>query len=900
MSETDNEQMIPTPSDFGHFLLEKELGHGGMGGVYLARDKMLDRKVGIKVMLKALGDDPAFVERFQREAQAAARLNHPNIAQIYSFGTEQGMPYIAMELVSGGSLDKEMEANPGTMDPARVMKVGQQLAEALALAADQGLVHGDVKPENVLFDAEGNAKLVDFGLAAMQGDSEEIWGTPYYISPEKVKRQKIDFRADIYSLGGTLYHALTGVAPFEGEDATAVVKARFDGPPTPPSEVRPDLPKDVDGIIMRMLEMEPSMRYPTYQSLIGDIKRFLAKVGPVRTSRLASGRLKIKGSKLKIKGTAPIASATADVAGGEGEGASAAIPQRLRPLVEETPQKNTNVGAMVGLVAFIVVLLIVGTVGGLFWYVKADKDSKRKAEMAQTVGKIGEARMAVANTLKAASEFASNFHELVAKNDQLMKESTRRMRELLPDDLRAAAKPILEPEESKEIAEAIAYTNKLLSAAGDQPAAAAAKPEAAKPEAAKPAEADKPAEAKPAPKRKAAALSGEEAEEAAAERAMAEQEARLTGKPLPKKEEEKPAEEAKEEAKPAETPAVAAAAAVAASMPLPDAVKKFGALWADVFTCRAADIRVQGHLVKVQRLAAKADDIKGEGFETARALASLSQEVLEAYETMKGLKAVDLAQRKAGIIRANSKSLISNAILQIQNLKAVAEKAARDAKEKAEREAKEEAKRQRMEKAREEEPRTANEKFEELAGSRLKMLDWDAAIKQLKPLAETFISAEGREEIASEVTKVEYMKGLQKHFIKYGRGFKFKDGSTISNVNDKVLYILKLKSVRGHMEPDKVVEVEWTRFYGKKEYVGHMNQLMQALVVNGRDTTKLGPLPWSCHMLGAALTLKYLYAEVPGAAEAAPTYVKKAVKDFEECAKWAKKWFPDVEVETNE
>ena len=401
MSETDNEQMIPTPSDFGHFLLEKELGHGGMGGVYLARDKMLDRKVGIKVMLKALGDDPAFVERFQREAQAAARLNHPNIAQIYSFGTEQGMPYIAMELVSGGSLDKEMEANPGTMDPARVMKVGQQLAEALALAADQGLVHGDVKPENVLFDAEGNAKLVDFGLAAMQGDSEEIWGTPYYISPEKVKRQKIDFRADIYSLGGTLYHALTGVAPFEGEDATAVVKARFDGPPTPPSEVRPDLPKDVDGIIMRMLEMEPSMRYPTYQSLIGDIKRFLAKVGPVRTSRLASGRLKIKGSKLKIKGTAPIASATADVAGGEGEGASAAIPQRLRPLVEETPQKNTNVGAMVGLVAFIVVLLIVGTVGGLFWYVKADKDSKRKAEMAQTVGKIGEARMAVANTLKA-------------------------------------------------------------------------------------------------------------------------------------------------------------------------------------------------------------------------------------------------------------------------------------------------------------------------------------------------------------------------------------------------------------------------------------------------------------------------------------------------------------------
>ena len=103
MADND-EPMIKTPADFGHFLLEKELGHGGMGGVYLARDKMLDRKVGIKVMLKSLGADPKFVERFQREAQAAARLNHPNIAQIYSFGQEQGMPYIAMELVPGGSL----------------------------------------------------------------------------------------------------------------------------------------------------------------------------------------------------------------------------------------------------------------------------------------------------------------------------------------------------------------------------------------------------------------------------------------------------------------------------------------------------------------------------------------------------------------------------------------------------------------------------------------------------------------------------------------------------------------------------------------------------------------------------------------------------------------------------
>ena len=191
------EPMLQTPADFGHFVLERELGHGGMGGVYLARDKMLDRPVAIKVMLKTLGADPTFVERFQREAQAAARLNHPNIAQIYSFGQEQGMPYIAMELVPNGSLDKEMTDHPGALDPVYVMRLEQQLAEALACAADQGLVHGDVKPENVLFAEDGSARLVDFGLAAMQGDSDEIWGTPYYISPEKVRRQKIDYRADI-------------------------------------------------------------------------------------------------------------------------------------------------------------------------------------------------------------------------------------------------------------------------------------------------------------------------------------------------------------------------------------------------------------------------------------------------------------------------------------------------------------------------------------------------------------------------------------------------------------------------------------------------------------------------------------------------------------------------------
>ncbi len=906
MSENDTEQMIATPATFGHFMLERELGHGGMGGVYLARDKMLDRKVGIKVMLKSLGDDPAFVERFQREAQAAARLNHPNIAQIYSFGTEQGMPYIAMEFVGGGSLDKEMEANPGTMDPLHVMKIGQQMADALAAAAENGLVHGDVKPENVLFDNDGNAKLVDFGLAAMQGDSSEIWGTPYYISPEKVRRQKIDFRADIYSLGGTLYHALTGVAPFEGEDATAVVKARFDGPPKPPSEVRPDLPKELDAIIMRMLELEPAMRYPTYKSLAGDISRFIAKAGQSKSARLASGKFKIKGAKIRIKPTG------APRVVGEQEGEEQ--QPYVKPLVEEKPERRTNLGKMVAFTVLGVVLAIVGTVGGLLWYVKANAEKKQRAEQAGYAKDAADARNAIANTVARTDEFAANFHDMVVRNDRLMADAVRKMRAELPAEYKVAAGAILEPVPSKEIADAIAYTNKLLSAKQGQTAAApdaAKKPDDAKKDDAKKADGDK-------AKADAEKKGGDKAKDAKAGKKPAAQDSAIDDDEADKI--EKPEEDVKAAvaANPEVAAKIAAAKATAIAMAkasgaevsavevktiavkLPAAVVKFGDLWADVFVCRAADIRVQGHVKRIKAMAAAADEIKASDAAAAEALARISQEVLEEHERMKGLKHVELAQRKAGVVRNNSQSYVKTAVIQLANAKAKKEKEARDAAERKAREEKEQAEKELREKLKAEEPKAAADKFDSLAQTLLKTLEWDKAIRQLKAMAEVFKTPEGREEARSQMTKVECMKGLQEHFVKFAKNFKFKDGSIVKAVDGKGLTIQKLKSVRGRMEPDKVVKVEWERFYGKLEYVGYMDQLINALVIKGRDTTKIGPLLWSRHMLGAALTLKHLYGEVPGAEQKAPILVKTAVKEFSDSAKWAKKWFPDVETETNE
>lgn len=263
-----------------NYELTKCLGSGGMGTVYKARDEKLDRVVALKVMQKDLRSDPALYEAFNREARAVAKLNHPNIAQIYSFGESDGKPFIVMEFVAGEHFDN-LVFSPAKLDQAKVMKVGMEIAQGLQVAADAGLVHGDIKPENIVFDDHGVPKLLDFGIAsASNAKSTEIWGTPYYIAPEKLKKQRVDFRSDIYCLGGTLYHALTKHPPFDGDDVRTVLKARLTDPPAPMSVYRDDIDPEVEAIISRMLQIEPADRYPTYGALIADIRKYLRRVDP--------------------------------------------------------------------------------------------------------------------------------------------------------------------------------------------------------------------------------------------------------------------------------------------------------------------------------------------------------------------------------------------------------------------------------------------------------------------------------------------------------------------------------------------------------------------------------------------------------------------------------------------
>jgi serine/threonine protein kinase len=291
---------LTVPGRFGAFLLTGLLGRGGMGAAYRGQDVSLNRLVAIKVMLSSYGDDPEFVANFRREAQAAAALNHPNVVQIYSFGIEKGQPYIVMELLTGGRFDA-MIARGELIDQSLVVKIGTDVAEGLNAANNIGLIHGDVKPENILLDANGNAKVVDFGLAYFRDKGQQpdgIWGTPYYIAPEKVRRQPSDARSDIYSLGATLFHALAGQPPFEGKTPIDVVKARLVRPAPDLHEVRPDIKPELETIIRRMLEAEPARRHPNYQSLISDLRALQNKMGMPTSPTLARKKVIMsKGGK---------------------------------------------------------------------------------------------------------------------------------------------------------------------------------------------------------------------------------------------------------------------------------------------------------------------------------------------------------------------------------------------------------------------------------------------------------------------------------------------------------------------------------------------------------------------------------------------------------------------------
>ncbi len=363
------------PAKLGNFLLLGLLGKGGMGAVYRGLDTSLDRPVAVKVMLASLGADAEFVETFRREAQATAALNHPNIVQIYSFGVAHGQPYMVMELLDGGRFD-QMIARGEPINEALVLKIGADVAEGLNAAAAIGLIHGDVKPENILLDTNGVAKVVDFGLARFKERGGPavagIWGTPYYIAPEKIRGQQTDARSDIYSLGATLFHALTAKPPFDGETPLDVIKARLKGPAPALKSIRPDINPEVEAIIARTLEVEPIKRYPNYTSLLADIRKTLATLKPPPT---AVPQISKRGGKIVLTRKKGAPSARLNVAGMD------SMVGRPYETAASAPAGAQRSKAKIALIVTLIVAGVLALGGGLAWGFFAYKaDKERRAE----------------------------------------------------------------------------------------------------------------------------------------------------------------------------------------------------------------------------------------------------------------------------------------------------------------------------------------------------------------------------------------------------------------------------------------------------------------------------------------------------------------------------------------
>lgn len=256
--------------------LEELIGGGGMADVYKAKDRLLNRPVAVKILHEQFKQDKEFIDKFQREAQAAARLSHPNIVNIYDVGVADGDHYIVMEYVPGRTL-KDRIRQEGHLSVSESLRVAREIAEALAHAHANNLVHCDIKPHNILMMADGHAKVADFGIARAVTESTmtysgNVVGSVHYFSPEQAKGTMITPKSDVYSLGVVLYEMLTGKLPFTGDNPVSIAVKHLQEEPVPVRQIDPSIPPVVEAIVSKAMSKDPAMR-PTSAELVQDIRQ---------------------------------------------------------------------------------------------------------------------------------------------------------------------------------------------------------------------------------------------------------------------------------------------------------------------------------------------------------------------------------------------------------------------------------------------------------------------------------------------------------------------------------------------------------------------------------------------------------------------------------------------------
>lgn len=263
----------------GRYEVTGKLGSGGMAEVFMARDELLGRNVALKILHANYANDSVFIERFRREAQAAASLNEPSVVSVFDWGSDDGTYYLVMEYVDGRNL-KEIITSEGPLLPDRAVEIAMDVCTALGYAHQHGIIHRDVKPANIHITERGQTKVMDFGIARAAADSGQtvtktgtVMGTAAYLSPEQAQGLEVDARSDVYSAGIVLYEMLTGEVPFTADTPVAVAYKQVKENPTPPSRVNPDVPKPLDDVVMRALSKDPKNRYQSAEEMKIDLDR---------------------------------------------------------------------------------------------------------------------------------------------------------------------------------------------------------------------------------------------------------------------------------------------------------------------------------------------------------------------------------------------------------------------------------------------------------------------------------------------------------------------------------------------------------------------------------------------------------------------------------------------------
>ena len=350
----------------GRYAVLERVGSGGMAEVYRARDDLLGREVAIKVLHERFSKDRSFVERFRREAQSAANLNHQNVVSLYDYGADDDTYFIVMEFIDGRSL-AEIISTEGPLLPERAAEIASDVAEALERAHSGGLVHRDVKPSNIMITDNGQTKVTDFGIArALGGDGDQtmtqtgmVIGTASYLSPEQAQGNPVDARSDVYALGVVLYEMLTGSPPFTGETPLAIAYKHVRENPEPPSAANRDVPRPLDAITMKALAKNPDNRYASATEMHEDLQRYL------------SGQ--------KVTATPVLAGETAVAPSGSGT-------QVMRQTeVAEYGDYDDRGGRRAGLYV-VVALLILGLFGLLAWLLASNMLGGEPVEVPRVVG----------------------------------------------------------------------------------------------------------------------------------------------------------------------------------------------------------------------------------------------------------------------------------------------------------------------------------------------------------------------------------------------------------------------------------------------------------------------------------------------------------------------------------